>query len=71
MIIIHKNQKNMVEFQTLACGDVFRDSNSNTCMKIGETIDGRNMVYLCDGGLDIIDDDEMVEKIRCELVVED
>ena len=71
MIIIHKNQKNMVEFQTLACGDVFRDSNSNTCMKIEETIGGRNMVYLFNGELGVIDDDAKVEKIRCELVVTD
>lgn len=69
MNIVNKSP-NMVIYEKLSCGEVFRDKHSNTCMKIKETIEGKNMVYLCDGSLSYIDNDEKVEKIRCELVVE-
>ena len=69
MNIVNKNP-DMVVFEKLSCGSVFRDKHSNICMKIEEAIDGKNMVYLCDGSLDYADDKEKVERVRCELVVE-
>lgn len=69
MVITHKSP-NMVEFYKLSCGTVFRDKHSNLCMKIEESDFGGNMVYLCDGSVDYIDGDEKVEKVRCELVIE-
>ncbi len=68
MVITNKSP-NMVEFYKLSCGEVFRDKHSNICMKIGENND-TNMVYLVDGSLYYIDGEDKVEKIRCELVVE-
>lgn len=68
MVITHKSP-NMVEFYKLSCGTVFRDKHSNLCMKIEENND-TNMVYLVDGSLYCIDNDEKVEKVRCELVIE-
>jgi hypothetical protein len=38
-------------------------------MKIEGCPDG-NMIYLVDGSLNFIDDNEKVEMVRCELVVE-
>lgn len=69
MIITNKSP-NMVEFNKLSYGVVFKDKHSNICMKIAETIEGKNMVYLIDGLLDYADEDEKVEKVRCELVIE-
>ena len=69
MIITNKSPK-MKEFKNLSCGEVFRDKHSNICMKIEETVSGQNMVYVCDGSLSYIEDDERVEIVRCELVVE-
>lgn len=69
MTIVNKGP-NMVMFEELSCGEVFRDKNSNICMKIEEVVSGQNMVYLCDGSLDYIDSNDKVEKVRCELVVE-
>lgn len=69
MNIVNKSP-NIVIFEKLSWGEVFRDKHSNICMKIEECVDGRNMVYLCDGSLDCIDNDENVERVRCELVVE-
>ena len=47
MIIVNKSP-NMVEFEKLSCGEVFRDKYSNICMKIEEVVSGQNMVYLSD-----------------------
>lgn len=69
MTIVNKSP-NMIIFEKLSCGEVFRDKHSNICMKIEEVVDGRNMVYLCDGSLDCIEIDEKVERVRCELVVD-
>ena len=69
MNIVNK-RPNVVIFEKLSCGEVFRDKHSNICMKTEEVIDGKNMVYLSDGSLNYIDSDEKVEKVRCELVVE-
>jgi hypothetical protein len=68
MVITNKSP-NMVEFYKLSCGTVFRDKHSNICMKIEENND-TNMVYLVDGSLYYIDGEDKVEKIRCELVIE-
>ena len=68
MMITNKSP-NMIEFERLSCGVVFRDKHSNICMKIEGSPNG-NMVYLVDGSVNFIDDDEKVEKVRCELVVE-
>lgn len=68
MLITNKSP-NMVEFYKLCCGEVFRDKHSNICMKIEENND-TNMVYLVDGSLYYIDGEDKVEKIRCELVIE-
>ena len=68
MNIVNKSP-NMVMFEKLSCGDVFKDKHSNICMKTEGCPDG-NMVYLCDGSFNFIDDDEKVERVRCELVVE-
>ena len=69
MNIVNKSP-NIVIFDKLSWGEVFRDKHSNICMKIEECVDGRNMVYLCDGSLGYIEIDDKVEKVRCELVVE-
>lgn len=69
MVITNKSP-NVKEFKNLSCGDVFRDEHSNICMKIEETANGENMVYVCDGSLGYIYDNDKVEKVRCELVVE-
>lgn len=69
MVITNKSP-NMVEFKNLSCGVVFRDKHSNICMKIEEGVDGHNMVYLCDGSIGYVDEDEKVERVRCELVIE-
>ena len=69
MIIVTK-KPNMVMFENLHCGDVFRDEHSNICIKIEECVDGRNMVYLCDGVRDFMDYNKKVEKVRCELVID-
>ena len=59
----------MVEFYKLSCGVVFRDKHSNICMKIED--DGNsNMIYLCDGSRGYIYGEDKVEKVRCELVIE-
>lgn len=39
-------------------------------MKIEGVVGGQNMVYLCDGSLNYIDSNDKVEKVRCELVIE-
>ena len=69
MNIVNKSP-NMVMFEKLSCGEVFRDKHSNICMKIEEVVSGQNMACLCDGSLNYIDNDEKVEKVRCDLVVE-
>ena len=67
MNIVNK-KPNMVSFKNLSCGEVFKDDHSNYCMKI--EFDGdANMVYLSDGALGSTDDEEMFERIKCELVV--
>lgn len=68
MIISYKSP-NLTEFEKLSCGVVFRDRHSNICMKIEYKGDA-NMVYLCDGSLNYIDEEEKVEKVHCELVIE-
>ena len=68
MNIVNKSP-NVVTFEKLSCGEVFRDKHSNICMKTEDFPDG-NMVHLCDGSLYFIDYDEKVERVRCELVVE-
>lgn len=68
MVITNKSP-NMVEFYKLSCGEVFRDKHSNICMKIEESND-TNMVYLVDGSLYYIYGQDKVEKICCELVIE-
>ena len=67
MNIVNK-KPNMVSFKNLSCGEVFKDENSNYCMKI-EANDYINMVYLFDGALGSADDEEMYERVECELVV--
>lgn len=69
MNIVNKSP-NIVTYEKLSFGEVFRDKHSNICMKIEQCVDGKNMVYLCDGNLDYIDNEEKVEKVSCELVVE-
>ena len=69
MTIVNKGP-NMVMFEELSCGEVFRDKNSNICMKIEGVVSGHNIVYLCDGSLNYIDSNDKVEKVRCELVIE-
>ena len=72
MIITHK-KSDMIPFEKLSCGCVFRDKHSNVCMKIEYVEDGvstYNMVYLCDGSLDYIEDGESVEKVRHELIID-
>lgn len=61
-MIISNKSPNMVEFKALNCGVVFRDKHSNICMKIEEDVAGHKMVYLCDGSLGYVDEDEKVEK---------
>jgi hypothetical protein len=68
MNIVNKNP-DMVLFEKLSCGSVFRDKHSNICMKT-ELNENTNMVYLTDGSLDYLDDTEKVERVRCELLVE-
>lgn len=73
MIITHK-KSDMIPFEKLSCGCVFKDKHSNICMKIDyvECNGGfeYNMVYLCDGSLSYIEDEENVEKVRHELVID-
>ncbi len=67
MNIVNK-KSNMVPFEKISCGEVFKDEYSNYCMKI--ELDGdANMVYLSDGALGSADDKEMFERVHCELVV--
>ena len=66
---ISNKSPNMVSFKNLSCGEVFKDEHSNYCMKI--ELDGdANMIYLSDGALHCADDEEMFERVKCELVVE-
>lgn len=58
----------IVEFEGLSCGSVFKDERSNICMKIKHHAD-RNVVYLRDGSLGYLDGKIKVEKVRCELVL--
>ena len=69
MKIVNKNP-DMVVFKKLSCGEVFRDKHSSICMKIEEVVSGQNMVYLYDGSINYIDSDEEIERVHCELVVE-
>ena len=65
---IVNNKPNMVSFKNLSCGEVFKDEHSNYCMKIEPDSDA-NMVYLSDGALGMADDEDIFERIKCELVV--
>ena len=67
MNIVNK-KPNMVLFKNLSYGEVFKDNHSNYCMKVGFDNDA-NMVYLSDGALGSADDEEMYERVKCELVV--
>lgn len=67
MNIVNK-KPNMVSFKNLSCGEVFKDGHSNYCMKI-EPDNDANMVYLSDGALGMADDEDIFERIKCELVV--
>lgn len=67
MNIVSK-KPNMVSFKNLSCGEVFKDEHSNYCMKIEPDSDA-NMVYLSDGALGMADDEDIFERIKCELVV--
>lgn len=72
MVITHK-KSDMIPFEKLSDGCVFKDKHSNICMKI-EYIESDefayNMVYLCDGSIGYICDNEEVEKLRHELVID-
>lgn len=67
---ITNKSPNMIVFDKLSCGEVFKDEHSNICMKIEETVNGCNMVYLSNGSLDCIEIDKKVERVRCELVID-
>ena len=66
---ISNKSPNIISFGNLTCGEVFKDEHSNYCMKVENDTDS-NMVYLSDGSRDYADDDYKVERVRCELVVE-
>lgn len=68
MNIVNK-KPNMRAFESINCGAVFRDKHSNICMKI-EYNNNVNVVYLCDGSLAYIEDEDKVEIIGHELVIE-
>ena len=68
MDIVNKNL-DMVVFEKLSCGEVFRDKHSNICMKT-ESHGNANMVYLYDGSFDYLEENERVERVRCQLVIE-
>ena len=68
MEIIHKSD-DKVKFGKLVGGDVFKDECSNYCMKISYS-DKANMVYISDGLMDYMSDDEIVIKVKCKLVVD-
>ena len=68
MIITHKPSKT-VKFEQLACGEVFKNKHSGICMKIEACYD-INTVYLSDGSIYSTDDDELVEIVKCELVLD-
>lgn len=67
MTIVNKNP-DMVEFEKLSCGTVFKDEHANYCMKTVFN-DNANIVYLSDGDLGYMEGYEKVERVRCELVV--
>ena len=69
MNIVNK-RKNMVLFKNLSCGEVFKDDSNYYMMKI-EFNNNANVVYLFDGSLGSVDDEEMFERVDCELVVSD
>lgn len=69
MNIVNK-KPDMVEFGSLSSGSVFKDKHANYCMKTEKYSSSVNMIYLSDGVLDHIEDCDMVERIRCQLVVE-
>lgn len=66
MTIVKKS--NMVSFDHISCGEVFKDERSNYCMKI-ECDDDKNLVCLSDGVLGYADDNEMFERVTCHLAV--
>ena len=69
MNIVKKNP-DMIKFKELSCGDIFKDKNSNYCMKTKYYSDNVNMVYLSHGLLGGLEDDDMVEKVCGVIVVE-
>lgn len=64
------NKSNLIPFGNLSCGEVFRDSNTHICMKCEyANMLSTNTVYLEDGSLTYFDDDILVERVDCELVL--
>lgn len=71
MTIVNKSP-DMVKFESLSQGSVFMDKYSNYCIKIEYTYSNNsNAVFLIDGALTHVDDSEMVQRIKCELIVND
>ena len=73
-IVCEQPVKALYKFKELACGEVFRDMYSdsieNICMKIEDTVEGKNAVYLTSGTLNCVPDDLGVELVSCCLKVE-
>lgn len=69
MTIVNKSP-NKILFETVSCGEVFKDKYCNVCMKIETTDCGINTVRLSDGSADYTSNDDEVERIKCQLVIE-
>ena len=69
MEIVNKN-KEVVEFEKLSTGEVFRDLNSNICMKTDEYDCNVNAVRLVDGSFYYHYSQEKVERVHCKLIIE-
>ena len=62
-------EKNLIKFEKLACGEVFKDKGENNyCVKTEESAHS-NVVHLLDGRLSWVDDKDFVERVDCELVI--
>lgn len=67
MNIVNK-KPDMVPFEKISCGEVFKDEHSNYCMKTMFS-GNANMVYLSNGDVGLAESDELFERVHAELVI--
>lgn len=72
--MVIKNKRNMcARFDSINNGDVFIIYDTDTCMKIESLVDSCNIynaVSLSDGTLVCFNNDDIVQPVKCELIIE-